>query len=115
MEDCVFCKIVNKEIPVEFIYESDNFIAFPDANPKVEGHCLIVTKNHFVNLMDMPCVLGSELIEVIKKVAEIKFKEGFEGFNLVQNNFSCAGQEVMHSHLHFFPRKEGDGKIFSVK
>jgi len=108
-EECVFCKIVKGEIPVEKIYESENFLCFPDANPKVEGHCLIVSKKHFVNIMDLPDTLGSELAEVIKKVAEIKLRGGGEGFNLVMNNFPAAGQQVMHAHLHILPRKEKDG------
>lgn len=114
MDDCIFCKIVKKEIPVDMIYESDNFIVFPDANPQVEGHCLIVPKQHFVNSFDLPSVLGSELLDVFKKVAEIYFKKGFEGFNLIQNNFSCAGQVVNHFHFHFLPRKKEDGKKIEV-
>lgn len=108
-EDCIFCKLANKIIPAEFIYESDNFVAFPDANPKVEGHTLIVPKSHSVNLMDMPATLGRELLEAIKSVGEMKIKEGFQGFNILQNNFPAAGQVVMHSHIHLLPRKEGDG------
>ena len=57
-DDCIFCKIVNKEIPVKMIYENDNFIAFPDAAPQIKGHCLIVSKKHFVNSLDMPATLG---------------------------------------------------------
>jgi histidine triad (HIT) family protein len=114
MEGCVFCKIVKKEIPVKIIYESDNFIAFPDANPKVDGHTLIVSKHHFINSMDMPSIFGSEFFDVVKRIAETKFKEGFEGFNLFQNNFSCAGQEVMHFHIHFFPRKTDDRKKLNI-
>ena len=108
-KDCVFCKIVSGEIPCEKIWEDDNFVCFPDANPKVEGHCLIISKAHFVNIMDLPASLGGEFVDVIKRVAEIKFKEGAEGFNLVMNNFECAGQVVNHAHVHLLPRKKGDG------
>jgi histidine triad (HIT) family protein len=107
MEDCIFCKIVKGEIPAERIYEDDSFVAFPDANPQVEGHCLIVPKKHFVNIMDLPSSLGGELLDTIKKVAEMMMKEGFEGFSLVMNNF--VGQAVMHAHVHLLPRKKGDG------
>jgi histidine triad (HIT) family protein len=110
MGDCIFCKIANKEIDVEVIYENDNFIAFPDANPKVEGHTLIVPKKHFTNVLDLPVSLGSELLDAIKAVADEKLKEGFEGFNVLQNNFESAGQVVMHAHFHFLPRKKGDSK-----
>lgn len=113
MNDCIFCKIARGEIPAKIIYESENFIAFPDANPKVKGHTLIIPKKHFVNLIDLPAVSGSELVDAIKKIFEIKQKEGCEGFNLIMNNFSAAGQAVMHAHLHFLPRKKGD-KGFST-
>lgn len=113
-EDCVFCKIARKEIKVEVITETKNFFCFPDANPIVEGHSLIIPKKHFVNIMDLPSDLGSELIEIIKEVAEIRLKQGFEGFNIFQNNFPAAGQAVMHSHLHLIPRKKGDGIKFKL-
>ncbi len=109
-KECIFCKIARKEIPVEVIFENDNFIVFPDAHPKVEGHCLIIPKKHFTNILDFPDSLGAELIETVKKVAEIKIKQGADGFNLMQNNFESAGQVVMHMHFHFLPRKKGDGK-----
>ena len=108
-EECVFCKIARKEIPVDVVYENDNFVCFPDANPRVEGHCLIVPKKHFVNVLDLPGSLGSELLDAIKNVGELKLKEGFEGFNVVMNNLEPAGQVVMHAHLHVLPGKEGDG------
>tara|TARA_Y100000310_G_C20051563_1_gene520807 strand:+ start:76 stop:471 length:396 start_codon:yes stop_codon:yes gene_type:complete len=108
--DCVFCKIVKGEIEMDFIYEDDNFVAFPDASPQTEGHLLIVPKKHFINIMDLPSSLGRELLDAVKNVAEKKFKEGFDGFNIVQNNFPSAGQVVMHAHFHFLPRKKGDGK-----
>jgi len=108
-EECIFCKIARREIKTEIVDESENFIAFPDANPIAEGHTLIVPKRHFTNLMDLPSDLGSELIDMVKRVSEKKMKEGFEGFNLVMNNFPAAGQVVMHAHIHLIPRKKDDG------
>ena len=66
-EECIFCKIIEKEIPVKIIYDSDNFLAFPDVNPKVKGHTLIVPKKHFVNLIDLPSDLSEELLDVVKR------------------------------------------------
>jgi len=106
-QNCIFCKIARKEIKSEIVYESENFIAFPDANPKAEGHTLIIPKKHFTNIIDLPCSLGSELIDMIKKVAEIRFKQGAEGFNLINNCGQSAGQAVMHVHFHLLPRKKG--------
>jgi histidine triad (HIT) family protein len=112
MTDCVFCKIIRKKIPVEIVYESDNFIAFPDAHPKTKGHTLIISKKHYENIIDMPDSLGSELLEVVKKVAEIRFKQGMEGFNLFNNCGKSAGQIVMHVHFHLIPRKDNDKVCF---
>ena len=112
--DCIFCKIARKEIPCEIVYESDNFLAFPDTNPVAKGHTLIIPKKHFVNLIEMPDTLGSELVEVIKKVAEIRFKEGAEGFNLIANTGETAGQVVMHAHIHLVPRRKGEKVKFKT-
>ena len=115
MKDCIFCKIAKKEISSEIIFENDNFIAFLDANQKVLGHTLIVPKKHFVNILDLPSNLASEMFDLIKKIAEKRLKEGYEGFNLVMNNFPAAGQAVMHTHVHLIPRKKGDGEIKFIK
>ncbi len=114
-KNCIFCKIARKEIPSEIIYENENFIAFPDAHPRVNGHTLIIPKKHFVNILDMPESLGSELLEAIKNTAGKFLKEKYiEGFNIIQNNFPIAGQIVMHSHLHILPRRKGDGFNFKL-
>ncbi len=111
MEDCIFCKIANGEIPSDRIYENDNFFSIPDANQQVEGHSLIISKKHFETVLDLPSTLGSELIDCIKKTAmKVLDKEKAEGFNLVQNNFEVAGQIVKHVHFHILPRKK-DGKV----
>ena len=109
-KDCVFCKMARGEIKVDIIYENDNFFAFSDAEPKVEGHTLIVPKKHFVNILDLPASLGSELLDAVKAVAEIRLKEGAEGFNILQNNGEVADQYVMHAHFHILPRRKDDGK-----
>ena len=113
-KDCVFCKIAKKEVKAEIVEESDNFVAFPDANPITEGHTLIIPKKHFANIMDLPSTLGLELIDFVKKIAEEKLRKGAEGFNLFMNNFSAAGQVVEHAHLHLVPRKKGDGVRFRL-
>jgi len=110
MENCIFCKVVKGEIPSEKIGESENFIAIPDINPKVKNHTLIISKKHFVNILDMPSVLGDELISLVKKVA-LNFKSDF---NVVVNNGKNAGQVVFHFHLHLLPRKKGDGFRMAV-
>ena len=115
-DECIFCKIAKGEIKADMIKKNKEFIAFGDKNPVVEGHTLIVSKNHYVNLMDMPNKLGGEMIKFSKEVAkEMMDKKLGDGFNIVMNNFPSAGQVVMHAHLHVIPRKGDDGIKFIVK
>ncbi len=112
MEECVFCKIVRGELPTKKIFETDNFIAIPDAFPQVEGHSLIIPKKHFESCLDLPSNLGEELVYCVKEVALRLMKEfGCDGFNLLNNNFESAGQVVKHVHFHILPRKKGDGEL----
>lgn len=114
VKDCIFCKIAKGEIPSEKIYEDDNFFSIPDANQQVEGHSLVISKKHFETILDLPSTLGTELLDCIKKTALILIdKHKSEGFNIVNNNFECAGQIVKHFHIHILPRKEG-GKVPKV-
>ncbi len=110
-EECVFCKIAKGEIPVKKIYENDSFLSFPDANPTIEGHSLVIPKKHFKTLLDLPSTLGPEFLDCVKKTT-LKLIEKYktEGFNLVSNNFPSAGQVVHHVHFHIMPRKEKDGR-----
>lgn len=111
MEDCIFCKIASGEIPSDKIHENDNFFSIPDANQKVKGHSLIISKKHFETVLDLPATLGGELVDCIKKTAlKVLDSENAEGFNVVQNNFKVAGQAVKHVHFHILPRKKS-GKI----
>ena len=113
-EDCIFCKIANKKEETNFFEESENFVCFADANPKVDGHLLVVPKNHYRNLLDLPSDLGGEMIELAKKVARKKLDQGAEGFNVAMNNFEAAGQVVKHCHLHLLPRKKEDDFNFGI-
>lgn len=106
-KECIFCKIVKKEIPARLIEESENFIAILDANPKTEGHALIIPKSHYATLLDMPSNLAEEMLKLIKKIAK-NLKQS-NGFNLLVNSSPAAGQVIMHAHIHLIPRKEGDG------
>jgi histidine triad (HIT) family protein len=105
------------EIEIEKIYENDNFFSIKDIHPKTEGHCLIISKNHYDNSLDMPSSLGGELMDCIKNTY-LKLNKDLksEGFNIVNNNFSVAGQEIKHVHFHILPRKKDDGfRIFKKK
>jgi len=109
-EKCVFCKIVKKEIDSKFEEESENFIAILDIKPKVKGHTLIIPKEHYETLMDIPENLLGEMIGLARSVAKKRADSGANGFNLLMNNFSSAGQVVMHAHIHVLPRYSNDKK-----
>lgn len=109
MNDCIFCKIVNGEIKAKIVYNDRNFIGILDANPKSEGHTLIISKKHFRNLLDLPVSLGNELLDSIKKVSLKLIENGSaEGINIISNNETSSGQVVFHTHVHIIPRKKDD-------
>lgn len=110
MDKCIFCKISSGDAPSSKIYESDNFLVIYTIDPICEGHSLIISKKHFKNILDLPSILGEELVYVIKQSSLILMKKfDCRGFNLVQNNFSVAEQIIEHFHIHLIPRKEKDG------
>jgi len=109
-EDCIFCKIVSREIKNDFLYEDDNFVVVNDIKPVMPGHCLIIVKKHYETILDVPSTLGTEIFDIAKKQGFRLMKEKkAEGFNFVQNNFKVAGQVVNHFHIHVIPRKLNDG------
>jgi len=113
MENCIFCKIANKEIPCYKIYEDDLVLAFLDISPVVSGHVLVIPKKHFKDIFEIDEEYLERIIVVAKQIS-IKMKEslGVEGVNLYQANGSTAGQTVFHFHLHVLPRIPGDGLNF---
>ncbi|MBI4692370.1 MAG: HIT family protein [Candidatus Terrybacteria bacterium] len=110
MFDCVFCKIIKKEIPADVVYEDENFLGFLDITPINPGHILLVPKEHHENLYDMPDALLAKIAPLIKKLA-IAVKKGVnaEGINIGMNNERPAGQLVFHAHFHIMPRFSNDG------
>lgn len=109
-KDCIFCKIANKEIKSDLVYEDENFIGILDINPEMKGHTLVFPKNHFETILDTPSSMGNEFLDAIKKISfDLIKKEKSEGFNVVFNINECAGQIVHHVHAHILPRKKGDG------
>ena len=110
MDDCIFCKIVKGEIPAEKIQDGENFIIINDVNPVSEGHCLIISKEHYETIFDLPSEFGKELVEITKLHAKRLIDEGkAEGINIVNNVNEAAGQIVNHFHIHIVPRKKDDG------
>ena len=109
-KDCVFCKIISGEVGSEKLFESENFIGILDISPVSEGHTLIIPKEHYATILDMPDEFGNELIGLVKKRGGewVSQKEG-NGFNFLQSNFKSAQQDVEHLHFHIVPRSKGDG------
>ena len=100
-EDCIFCKIARGDIPCTSVFESEELIAFLDISPVNKGHTLLVPKAHMETLFDMPAGIGETLFAAMKQVGSAVMKAtGAEGLNVVQNNYSAAGQQVPHVHWH---------------
>ena len=109
-ETCIFCKIVRGDIPCAKIFEDDKAIAFLDIAPANKGHALIVTKNHYETLLDVPDKELNNLMANAKKIARaFSSALGSKGFNVLMNNKKTAGQLVLHAHIHVIPRFDGDG------
>jgi len=109
--DCIFCKLANGEIPTATLYENDEFRVILDAGPATKGHCLVLPKAHYANLMEMPEDLTGRAFVTAKNVASrLMEKLGCAGLNVVQNNGAAAGQSVFHFHIHLIPRYEDDGQ-----
>lgn len=108
MKDCLFCKIINNEIPSSTIYEDDLIKVFLDINPTTNGHMLIIPKKHHVNIMDIDEDIVSHALKVIREKLYPMLKKnlGCDGLTIVQNNE--YGQEVKHYHIHLIPRYQDD-------
>ena len=107
---CLFCKIINKEINAEFVYEDDNVVAFLDINPVNPGHVLVVPKIHVEQLHDLEDEYILPVMQVIKKIMKaLLAQENVDGINIGQNNYPAAGQVIPHVHFHVIPRKTNDG------
>ena len=99
MSDCIFCKIANKEINSEIVYENKNVVAFKDLNPKAKIHILIFPKKHYETILDLDeKEIMEDMLTAVKEIA--KKYEMEEGFRLINNCKEYGGQEVMHLHIH---------------
>ncbi len=109
MDNCIFCKIANGEIPSATLYEDDDFRVILDLGPASKGHALILPKAHAANIYELPDELAAKAMILAKKMAT-KMTDALkcDGFNLVQNNGEIAGQTVFHFHMHLIPRYQGD-------
>jgi histidine triad (HIT) family protein len=110
MSDCIFCSIVDGEIPSHTVYESETVIAFLDANPLARGHTLVIPKAHHERLNDLPAALAGDVFDAVHRLTDrVEAAVDAEASTIGVNNGSVAGQEVPHVHVHVVPRFEGDG------
>lgn len=117
MTDCIFCKIINQEIPSAKVYEDDEVYAFLDLSQVTPGHTLVIPKKHVADIFEYDEDLASVVATRIPKIAKA-IRQAFpeaQGMNIINNNGELAYQTVFHSHWHLVPRyteQDGFGLIF---
>ncbi|MFT4948489.1 MAG: histidine triad (HIT) family protein [Natronomonas sp.] len=110
MDDCVFCSIVDGEVPSHEVYEDEATYAFLDANPLVSGHTLVIPKAHHERVNDMPAAVAGAVGRTIATVAPAaEAAVDATASTIAYNNGEAAGQEVPHVHAHIVPRSPDDG------
>ncbi len=107
--DCLFCKIVRKQIPANLVYESDKILAFLDIQPINPGHTLVIPKEHYEECLKTPDEVLAELMTTVCRIVPgIMTAVGALAFNVGVNCGSVAGQVVFHTHFHIMPRFPND-------
>ena len=109
---CIFCEIVNGNIPSKKVYEDDNFLAILDLSQTTYGHTLVMPKKHYDNFLARPANEAGKLMEVVNIVANKIYKNlDCKGCNILMNTNEVAGQTVMHTHVHIIPRYNENDSI----
>lgn len=101
-EECIFCKIAAKEVPVQPVYEDESMIAFPDINPAAPVHVLVIPKKHIANLLEITPEDTSLISHIMTTIPKIATQLGLaeKGFRLIVNTKDDGGQTVHHLHWH---------------
>ncbi|MHA1913568.1 MAG: HIT family protein [Promethearchaeota archaeon] len=111
-KECLFCKIIEKKLPSKIVYEDDQTLGFLDIFPISKGHTIIIPKNHYSTIEDIPVHVLGDVFNSVKKIAtKIHENLKIEGYNILQNNFPASGQVVNHFHVHIIPRNINDNKF----
>ena len=114
-DDCIFCKLANGVFPTRVVYEDETFTVIMDNGPVTKGHSLILPKEHYDNIYELPDEVASKALVLAKKMAvHMKQVLKADGFNVIQNNEPVAGQTVFHFHMHLIPRYENDGQDLNM-
>ncbi|GIN73854.1 protein hit [Bacillus sp. J14TS2] len=112
MSDCIFCKIINGEIPSAKVFENDDVLAFLDISQVTKGHTLVIPKIHKEDVFDLDTETAEKLFSVVPAISRaLRSQFDLKGLNLINNNGSFAGQEVFHYHLHLVPRYDKNDGI----
>lgn len=107
---CIFCDLIKGAAEVSMCYEDQQVIAFMDIQPVNQGHVLVVPREHYETLRDIPRDVGQHMYDVATRlIPVIQEVSGAEDMNIVVNSGAAAGQNVFHYHIHLIPRREGDG------
>ncbi len=110
--DCIFCKIINGELPSNKVYEDSKVLAFLNIKALHPGHTLLITKKHYENIYEVPDDTVAHLGIITKKISiALKGAVDADGINIGMNNGPAAGQIVFHTHIHIMPRYNNDGLI----
>lgn len=113
--DCIFCKIVKGEIPAKIIEKTNKSLAFMDAFPLAKGHSLVIPKNHYEKMQEIPPEENAELFETVRKVLS-KIDKLTNSTLVALHNGKDSGQEIPHVHIHLIPRSKEDsaGPVHSM-
>jgi histidine triad (HIT) family protein len=116
MHNCIFCKIVAGEIPSCKLYEDEQTLAFLDIGPLVQGHSLVIPRQHFDPLTSAPPDILTACMRTVQRVmTALQAALGADGVNIHQANGTAAGQVVPHLHFHVIPRFKDDGHHWNWK
>lgn len=111
MNECIFCKIIAGEVPSYKVYEDDKTFAFFDIYPANGFHTLVIPKNHYRDIYDIPAEDLTAIMATVKKITTLyKEKLGIENVQIINSSGSQAQQDVFHIHFHIVPRETGDGQ-----
>jgi histidine triad (HIT) family protein len=110
MSDCLFCQIVEGEIPSDTVYQDDSTYAFLDVNPLARGHTLVIPKDHYERLGDVPADVAGDVFGAVSEITPaVEAAVDAPASTVAINNGEEAGQEVPHAHWHIVPRFPDDG------
>lgn len=107
---CIFCKIINKEIPSYKIYEDEYTYAFLDIAKDIDGHTLVIPKKHVTNVLDCDIETLHHVMDTVKKISDHYVSLGYDGVNIMNASGEAAEQSVFHLHFHIIPRRYDDGE-----